>query len=100
MAILMSRIIKSKQLLRRSSFTFNKESSTGADVPKGHFTVYVGERERKRFVVPLSYLSESSFQELLSQAEEEFGFNHPMGGLTIPCREDIFLDLTSRLSRI
>ncbi|CAA3013248.1 auxin-responsive SAUR21-like [Olea europaea subsp. europaea] len=100
MAILMSRIIKSKQLLRRSSFTFKRETSTGVDVPKGHFTVYVGERERKRFVVPLSYLSESSFQELLSQAEEEFGFNHPMGGLTIPCREDIFIDLTSRFRRI
>ncbi|KAJ6365252.1 hypothetical protein OIU76_030094 [Salix suchowensis] len=57
----------------------------------------LGEEEKKRFVIPLSYLNQSSFQELLSKAEEEFGFDHPMGGLTIPCREDIFLDLTSRL---
>ncbi|CAN1852700.1 Auxin-induced protein X15 [Linum perenne] len=33
-------------------------------------------------------------------AEEEFGFDHPMGGLTIPCSEEIFasvkLDQTMR----
>ena len=45
-----------------------------------------------------SYLSEPAFQELLTQAEEEFGFDHPEGGLTIPCREDIFAELTLRLS--
>lgn len=38
-----------------------------------------------------------SFQELLGQAEEEFGFDHPMGGLTIPCREEVFVDLTCGL---
>ncbi|XP_028765706.1 auxin-induced protein 15A-like [Neltuma alba] len=69
------------------------------DVPKGHVAVYVGENRKKRFVIPISYLNHPSFQELLSQAEEEFGFDHPMGGLTIPCAEDIFLDLTSRLCR-
>ncbi|KAL2512414.1 SAUR-like auxin-responsive protein family [Abeliophyllum distichum] len=100
MAIRMSRIIQSKKLLRRSSFTINRETSTGADVPKGHFSVYVGESEKKRFIIPISYLNQPSFQDLLSQAEEEFGFDHPMGGLTIPCREDIFIDLTSRLSRV
>uniref|UniRef100_A0A3Q7GWW3 Small auxin-up RNA n=1 Tax=Solanum lycopersicum TaxID=4081 RepID=A0A3Q7GWW3_SOLLC len=36
---------------------------------------------------------------LLTQAEEEFGFNHQMGGLTIPCKEDVFVDLTFRLRR-
>ncbi|EYU35268.1 hypothetical protein MIMGU_mgv1a021605mg [Erythranthe guttata] len=69
------------------------------EVPKGHLAVYVGENEMKRFVIPLSYLNHPSFQELLFQAEQEFGFHHPMGGLTIPCREDLFVDLTSRLSR-
>ncbi|ESR36784.1 hypothetical protein CICLE_v10030006mg [Citrus x clementina] len=66
-------------------------------VPKGHFAVYVGETERSRFVVPVSYLKHPSFQKLLSQAEEEFGFHHPLGGLTIPCSEEIFMDLTCRL---
>nr|KJB27458.1 hypothetical protein B456_005G249600 [Gossypium raimondii] len=48
-------------------------------VPKGYFAVYVGENQ-KRFVIPVSFLS------------------HPTGGLTIPCNEDIFLDVTSRLN--
>uniref|UniRef100_A0A9I9EKE2 Auxin-responsive protein SAUR21-like n=1 Tax=Cucumis melo TaxID=3656 RepID=A0A9I9EKE2_CUCME len=66
-------------------------------VPKGHVAVYVGEIQMKRFVVPISYLNHLSFQQLLSHAEEEFGFHHPQGGLTIPCKEDAFVDLTSKL---
>ncbi|KAK9123492.1 hypothetical protein Sjap_013094 [Stephania japonica] len=66
-----------------------------SSVPKGHFAVYVGETEKKWFVVPVSYLNHPSFQELLSSTEEEFGFSHPMGGLTSPCKESAFVDLTS-----
>ncbi|PNY03832.1 auxin-induced-like protein [Trifolium pratense] len=73
-------------------------SSKSVDVPKGYLAVYVGE-EMKRFVIPISYLNQTSFQELLNQAQEQFEYDHPMGGLTIPCREDMFLDITSRLSR-
>ncbi|MBA0704909.1 hypothetical protein Golax_017133, partial [Gossypium laxum] len=62
-------------------------------VPKGYIAVYVGESQKKRFIVPISFLNQSSFKKLLSIAEEEFGFNHPMGGLTIPCREEVFVDL-------
>ncbi|RYR21021.1 hypothetical protein Ahy_B03g066263 isoform C [Arachis hypogaea] len=51
----------------------------------------------RRFVIPVCYLNQSSFQELLNQAEEEFGYDHPTGGLTIPCSEDEFLSLTSQL---
>ncbi|CAI9104666.1 OLC1v1003389C4 [Oldenlandia corymbosa var. corymbosa] len=99
MAIRLPRVLQAKQLLKRAnSFTSNNASSV--DVPKGFCTVYVGESdEKRRYVIPIAYLNQPSFQELLSQAEEEFGYDHPMGGLTIPCREDIFLDLTSRLSR-
>ncbi|XP_070020827.1 auxin-responsive protein SAUR22-like [Nicotiana tabacum] len=66
-------------------------------VPKGHFAVYVGESEKKRYVVPITYLNHPSFQNLLRKAEEEYGFHHPMGGLTIPCNENDFVDVTSRL---
>jgi SAUR family protein len=52
----------------------------------------------KRFVIPVSYLNQISFQDLLSQSEEQFGFDHPMGGITIPCREDVFLEITSSLN--
>ena len=68
-------------------------------MPKGHLAVYVGEYEKKRFVIPVSYLNHSSFQDLLCQAEEEYGFEHPMGGLTIPCSEDLFIDLTSSFAK-
>ncbi|KAL7132253.1 hypothetical protein ABFS83_12G059600 [Erythranthe nasuta] len=84
-----------RQILRRSLSSERKS----AEVPKGHLAVYVGESEKKRFVIPLSYLNHPSFQDLLCRAEEEFGFHHPMGGLTIPCSEDVFVDLTSHLSR-
>nr|XP_004250217.2 auxin-responsive protein SAUR21-like [Solanum lycopersicum] len=89
MGIKMSPLIQGTRLLRRFS------NSLG--VPKGHCAVYVGESQKKRFVVPISYLSQPLFQDLLTQAEDQFGFNHPMGGLTIPCKEDVFVDLTSRL---
>ncbi|CAJ2679479.1 unnamed protein product [Trifolium pratense] len=72
-----------------------KSSSKVVDeVPKGYLVVYVGDK-MKRFVIPISFLNQPSFQELLCQAEEEFGYDHPMGGLTIPCREDAFLEITS-----
>ncbi|KAL3621332.1 Auxin-responsive protein saur20 [Castilleja foliolosa] len=80
-----------RKMLRRS--LSNEKRSIEA--PKGHFAVYVGENEKKRFVIPVSFLNNPSFQELLFQAEEEYGFDHPMGGLTIPCSEDLFVNLTS-----
>ncbi|KAL5788758.1 hypothetical protein ACOSP7_005707 [Xanthoceras sorbifolium] len=75
-----------------------KGASASLDVPKGFFDVYVGETQMKRFLVPISYLNQPSFQDLLSKSEEEFRFDHPMGGLTIPCREDVFVDVISSLN--
>ncbi|KAF2563424.1 hypothetical protein F2Q70_00014463 [Brassica cretica] len=73
-------------------------SKKTVSAPKGFLAVYVGEDQvqKKRYVVPISYLSQPSFQALLSKSEEEFGFDHPMGGLTIPCPEDTFISVTSR----
>ncbi|KAI3736325.1 hypothetical protein L6452_15866 [Arctium lappa] len=99
MAILIPRIIQAKQILRRSLSNGSSNTSYMA-IPKGYLAVYVGEQEKKRFVVPLSLLSQPAFQELLCQIEEEYGYNHPMGGLTIPCSEDIFTDLASRLGAL
>ncbi|XP_031391053.1 auxin-induced protein X15-like [Punica granatum] len=86
MAIRFPRIAHGKQMPRRAT--------EGSDIPKGYFAVYVGVGQKKRFVVPISYLKNPTFQELLSQAEEEFGFDHPMGGLIIPCKEEVFISLT------
>ncbi|KAL1324261.1 auxin-induced protein 15A [Arachis ipaensis] len=82
---------------RTSSFSGRQAASKSVEVPKGYLAVYVGENQ-KRFVIPISYLNQPSFQDLLSQAEEEFGYDHPMGGLTIPCSEDVFQQITSRLN--
>ncbi|XP_062076975.1 auxin-induced protein 15A-like [Humulus lupulus] len=84
-------VVHAKKLIQRPF-------SSSKDIPKGYLAVYVGENRMKRFVIPLSYLNQPSFQDLLSQAEEEFGFDHSMGALTIPCREDAFIDLISRLN--
>ncbi|KAK9108991.1 hypothetical protein Sjap_017051 [Stephania japonica] len=88
MAIRLSGMFQSKKALRSS--VLNSHSSI---VPKGHIAAYVGKSQR-RFVVPISCLNNPLFQDLLNQAEEEFGFDHPMGGLTIPCDEEAFLNLT------
>ncbi|WOG86911.1 hypothetical protein DCAR_0206130 [Daucus carota subsp. sativus] len=96
MGIRMPRITNLKQILNRSSFLLNPDLAS--TIPKGCLAVYIGERQRSRFVVPISILNEPAFQGLLSQAEEEFGFNHPEGGLTIPCSVDTFINLTSCLN--
>ena len=95
MGIRVPHITNLKQILNRQFSLKNLDCST--NVPKGCVAVYVGENQRRRFVVPISYLNEPTFQDLLSQAEEEFGFSHPEGGLTIPCKEDTFIDLLNRL---
>ncbi|XLR56674.1 hypothetical protein S83_007346 [Arachis hypogaea] len=79
--------------IRKASLSASK----GTNVPKGNLAVYVGDKMRQ-FVIPVCYLNQPSFQELLSQSEEEFGYDHPTGGLTIPCSEDTFLNLTCQLS--
>ncbi|KAH1142878.1 hypothetical protein GYH30_033538 [Glycine max] len=55
---------------------------------KGYLTVYVGEKMKRK----------PSFHDMLNQAEEEFGYEHPMGGLTIPCKKDEFLTVTCHLN--
>ncbi|CAK9315957.1 unnamed protein product, partial [Citrullus colocynthis] len=72
MGIRLPGVVNAKQILQ----WIHRSSDA---IPKGHLAVYVGEAQRRRFVVPVSYLSHPSFQTLLSQAEEEFGFHHPMG---------------------
>ncbi|KAG8643992.1 hypothetical protein MANES_11G068256v8 [Manihot esculenta] len=74
-------VLRAKQIFQRSSPTANQTASAAMDVPKGYLAVY------------------PSFQDLLIRAEEEFGYDHPMGSLTIPCSENIFTDVISCLNR-
>uniref|UniRef100_A0A7N0V0G6 Small auxin up regulated protein n=1 Tax=Kalanchoe fedtschenkoi TaxID=63787 RepID=A0A7N0V0G6_KALFE len=95
-----------KQILLRKCSSFSKtydklsdiddeEVDIPQDVPKGHFAVYVGQN-RTRYILPIWILTRPEFQKLLRRAEEEFGFDHEMG-LTIPCDEFAFQNLTSSL---
>ncbi|KAK4377342.1 hypothetical protein RND71_003638 [Anisodus tanguticus] len=76
-------------LRQRSTATTSSASTKLADIPKGHMAVYVGERHnsKHRFVVPISCLNHPLFQDLLRHAEEEYRFDYPTGGLTIPFKE-------------
>ncbi|KAK6915410.1 Small auxin-up RNA [Dillenia turbinata] len=89
-----------KPVLQRALSPKNGMFSATNDVPKGHLAVYVGEIHKKRFLIPISYLNHPLFQDLLRWTEEEFGFHHPMGGLTIPCSEEYFISLTSTKNSI
>ncbi|KAA8546059.1 hypothetical protein F0562_020490 [Nyssa sinensis] len=94
---------KAKPILKLESLLSKTQlcpSATTAKVPKGHFAVYIGDVQKKRFVVPISYLNHPSFQKLLTRAEEEFGFDNPTGALTIPCEEQAFIDLTTQLNTL
>ncbi|XP_062192416.1 auxin-induced protein 15A-like [Phragmites australis] len=76
------------QLMTRVHLARSRPSSTAsADVPRGHLAVYVGEG-RKRFVIPTACLKHPSFVTLLKRVEDEFGFDHRCGGLTIPCASE------------
>ncbi|CAN0899327.1 Auxin-responsive protein SAUR50 [Linum grandiflorum] len=87
-----------KQILKRCSSSLGRKHGGGNDewydVPRGHFAVYVGEK-RSRYIVPITFLTHPEFQRLLRRAEEEFGFDHDMGRLTLPCEEVAFCSLTA-----
>ncbi|CAN8324348.1 unnamed protein product [Cochlearia groenlandica] len=83
-----------KQIILRS---FTSESSPFS-TPKGFLAVYVGVNlKKKRFLVPVYYLNKPSFQALLRKAEEEFGFYHSTGGISLPCDEAFFFTVTSQI---
>ncbi|CAL5212559.1 unnamed protein product [Lathyrus oleraceus] len=84
-------------IIKKASFSTSQGSTEGFEVPKGYLAIYIGDKMR-RFVIPVSYVNQPLFQALLNEAEDEFGYDHPMGGLTIPCSEDEFLNLSSRLN--
>ncbi|KAI9181077.1 hypothetical protein LWI28_011219 [Acer negundo] len=63
-------------------------SSAAPVADKGHFVVYTA--DRRWFVLPVSYLSNQIFQELLRMSEEEFGLPGN-GPITLPC-DAVFIE--------
>ncbi|WOH03705.1 hypothetical protein DCAR_0623104 [Daucus carota subsp. sativus] len=91
-------IVQARQALKEKQLEKKQQcKATKPGVPKGFIPVYVGDVQQRRFIVPVSYLNHPKFQELLERSAEEFDFSHPMGGLTIPCKEDDFISVISQL---
>ncbi|KAK0581008.1 hypothetical protein LWI29_008785 [Acer saccharum] len=73
---------------KRISLPGLNASSGTAVVDKGHFVVYTV--DQRWLVLPISYLSNQIFQELLRMSEEEFGL--PSNGpITLPC-DAVFME--------
>ncbi|GKC87012.1 auxin-induced protein 15A-like protein [Tanacetum coccineum] len=70
-----------------------KSYSPSSKTPTGSFTLYIGE-ERRRFVVPMGYLSHPLFKMLLEKSSEEFGFGQK-NGLVVPCSVNAFQEMVS-----
>ncbi|XP_027159165.1 auxin-responsive protein SAUR36-like [Coffea eugenioides] len=70
------------------------------EVPKGHMAIYVGQTggDFQRVLVPVIYFNHPLFGQLLREAEEEFGYNHP-GAITIPCRISEFEHVQTRIKQ-
>ncbi|GER35913.1 SAUR-like auxin-responsive protein family [Striga asiatica] len=62
---------------------------------KGHFAVYTV--DHRRFEVPLSYLNNAIFRQLLKMSEEEFGLPRD-GPIVVPCNS-VLMDCVMCLIR-
>lgn len=89
----MSKVLTLAQYLRRGAKELCSPKSgympvetKPVGVPKGHLAVYVGKSDddTQRYLVPVIYFNHPLFGELLKEAENVYGFNHP-GRITIPC---------------
>nr|KAJ0223513.1 hypothetical protein LSAT_V11C200067770 [Lactuca sativa] len=80
MGIHMPRIIQGRQILQRS--LSNGTRTTKRIYRKGILQFMLESMKRS---------------DLLRETEEEFGYAHSMGGLTIPCCEQTFFDIATRL---
>ncbi|XP_017187798.2 auxin-responsive protein SAUR67-like [Malus domestica] len=65
-----------------------KSTTSNIVSEKGNFVVYT--IDKRRFVLPLSYLSNHIFQELFKISEEEFGLSSSEP-ITLPC-DSIFMN--------
>ncbi|KAB2600697.1 hypothetical protein D8674_038428 [Pyrus ussuriensis x Pyrus communis] len=63
-------------MIRRSMLTSKQPSMATMNVPKGYFAVYVGEEQKERLVVPISFLNHQWLQDLLRCSKEKFGSTH------------------------
>ncbi|RVW16082.1 hypothetical protein VitviT2T_005402 [Vitis vinifera] len=97
--LLSSMALHPKQVLKLQSLTRSSpiQSAKTGMFQRGSLQFKLVTSRKGNDPFSVSYLNHSLFQEFLSCVKEEFGFNCPMDGLIIPCKEDAFNDLTSQL---
>ncbi|OMO91982.1 Auxin responsive SAUR protein [Corchorus olitorius] len=71
-------------------------SDKSSAVDKGCFVVYT--MDKRRFVIPLAFLRNGIFQELLKMSEEEFGIPSD-GPITLPCDSAVMNYIVSLMKR-
>ncbi|AEE82762.1 putative small auxin-up RNA [Arabidopsis thaliana] len=76
------------------------ESRSSSRTPRGHFVVYVGTKKKlERFVIPTTFLKSPSFQKLLDNAAEEFGYAEAhRDKIVLPCDVSTFRSLVMFLT--
>ncbi|XP_077234189.1 auxin-induced protein 15A-like [Tasmannia lanceolata] len=73
----------------------DSDESSSATTPTGFVAVYVGD-ERRRFVVPMAFLSHPLFKMLLDKAQKEYGFEQRKG-LVVPCTVSTFQEIVNAM---
>ncbi|CAK9326503.1 unnamed protein product [Citrullus colocynthis] len=93
------RIVRLRQMLQhwRKKARAAANRAPPADVPAGHVAVCVGS-DCRRFIVRATFLNHPIFRKLLSQAEEEYGFE-TRGPLALPCDESVFEEVLRVVAR-
>ncbi|XP_052193873.1 auxin-responsive protein SAUR68-like [Diospyros lotus] len=95
----MARRWKRLAAMSRKRITFprtaSRSSCNSSTVDEGHFVVYTA--DQRRFVIPLAYLRNAIFRELLRMAEEEYGLpSHKP--ITLPY-DSVFMEYAVSLMR-
>ncbi|KAL8188694.1 hypothetical protein R6Q57_029714 [Mikania cordata] len=86
-----------KKILKMARHCHRVATEGGSTVAhKGHFVVYT--IDHNRFVIPLHYLNNNIFRELLKRSEDEFGL--PTNGpITLPCDSSLMKYLVNVVER-
>ncbi|RVX12294.1 Auxin-responsive protein SAUR67 [Vitis vinifera] len=72
----------------RTKVDVDADNCSTSVADKGHFVVYT--TDKRRFMIPLAYLSNNILRELFKMAEEEFGLQSN-GPITLPC-DSVFME--------
>ena len=91
-----------KKSLNHSKNSYNRIDSTKSSktrkVPKGYIGLYVGEK-KKRYEIPVKYLSLPAFQELIVQSQADELEPKKQGPIMLACRTEEF-DQLLKLAKV